>query len=210
MTLEQRDYERLLDFRTGLRRFLRWSADQAAMAGVTPAQHQLLLAIRGHPDPAGPTIREMAGYLLVRHHSAVELVDRAVAAGLVERRQDGDDLRAVRLCLTANGADRLARLSALHLEELRRFAPQLQALWDGLDMSLQATSGRVAYDPELGCLGWSSSASVRRTWAAMRWRWGSAAMPATAPNTNQNQKMACIASSSPTTRRIVSCRDVRS
>ena len=119
MTLEQGHHERLLDFRTGLRRFLRWSADQAATAGVTPAQHQLLLAIRGHPDPAAPTIREMAGYLLVRHHSAVELVDRAGAAGLVERRQDGDDLRAVRLCLAADGADRLARLSALDLEELR-------------------------------------------------------------------------------------------
>ena len=106
------------------------------MAGVTPAQHQLLLAIRGQPDPAGPTIREIAGYLLVRHHSAVELVDRAGTAGLVERRQDGDDLRAVRGCLTADGADRLARLSAWRLEELRRFAPQLEALWDGLDMSL--------------------------------------------------------------------------
>ena len=210
VTLEQRHYERLLDVRTGLRRFLRWSADQAAMAGVTPAQHQLLLAIRGHPDPAGPTIREIAGYLLVRHHSAVELVDRGVAAGLVERRQNGDDLRSVRRCLTADGADRLARLSALHLEELRRFAPQLQALWDGLDMSLEAASGRVTYDPELGCLGWSSSASVRRTWAAMRWRWGSAAMPATAPNTNQNKKMACISSSSSTTRRVVSGHDVRS
>jgi DNA-binding MarR family transcriptional regulator len=70
VTLEQRIYKRLLDFRTGLRRFLRWSADQAATAGVTPAQHQLLLAIRGHPDPAGPTIRDVAGYLLVRHHSA--------------------------------------------------------------------------------------------------------------------------------------------
>ena len=210
VTLEQRHYERLLDVRTGLRRFLRWSADQAAMAGVTPAQHQLLLAIRGHPDPAGPTIREIAGYLLARHHSAVELVDRGVAAGLVERRQNGDDLRAVRRCLTTDGADRLARLSALHLEELRRFAPQLQALWDGLDMSLEAASGRVTYDPELGCLGWSSSASVRRTWAAMRWRWGSAAMPATAPNRNQNKKMACISSSSSTTRRVVSGHDVRS
>jgi DNA-binding MarR family transcriptional regulator len=130
VTLEQRHYERLLDVRTGLRRF------QAATAGVTPTQHQLLLAIRGHPDPAGPTIREMAGYLLVRHHSAVEVVDRAGAAGLVERRQDADDLRAVRQSRTANGADRLARLSALHLEELRRFAPQLEARWDGLDMSL--------------------------------------------------------------------------
>jgi DNA-binding MarR family transcriptional regulator len=136
VTLEQRHYERLLDFRTGLRRFLRWSADQAATAGVTPTQHQLLLAIRGHPGPAGPTIREMAGYLLVRHHSAVEVVERAGAAGLVERPQDADDVRAVRQSRTANGADRLARLSALHLEELRRFAPQLEARWDGLDMSL--------------------------------------------------------------------------
>jgi hypothetical protein len=53
----------------------------------------------------------------------------------VERRQDAADLPAVRLCLTADGADRLARLSALHLEELRRFAPQLEARWDRLDMS---------------------------------------------------------------------------
>lgn len=134
MTLEQRHYERLLAFRTGLRRFLRWSADQAAQAGMTPAQHQLLLAIRGHPDPAGPTIREVAEYLLVRHHSAVELVDRAVAAGLVERTQDGDDGRVVRLRLSAEGAERLARLSALHLEELRRFEPHLEALWEGLDL----------------------------------------------------------------------------
>ena len=131
--LDQRDYERLLDFRSGLRRFLSWSAEQAARAGLTPARHQLLLAIRGHRDPAGPTIGDVAGYLLIRHHSAVELVDRAVAAGLVERRQDADDLRAVRLGLTADGSDRLARLAALHVEELRRLAPQLEALWDGLD-----------------------------------------------------------------------------
>jgi hypothetical protein len=61
VALEQRHDERLLDFRTGLRRSLRWSADQAAMAGVTPAQHQLLLVIRAPPDPAGPIIREIAG-----------------------------------------------------------------------------------------------------------------------------------------------------
>jgi hypothetical protein len=51
--LEQHDYERLLAFRTGLRRFLAWSGQQAEAAGITPAQHQLLLAIRGHPDPRG-------------------------------------------------------------------------------------------------------------------------------------------------------------
>jgi DNA-binding MarR family transcriptional regulator len=102
VTLEQHD-ERLLAFRTGLRRFLRWSQEQVAAVGMTPAQHQLLLAVRGHPQPAGPTIRDVAGHLLVRHHSAVELVDRAVAAELVERRQDAGDARAVRRSRTAEG-----------------------------------------------------------------------------------------------------------
>jgi DNA-binding MarR family transcriptional regulator len=131
--LDQRDYQRLLRFRTGLRRFRKWSEDQAATAGLTPARHQLLLAIRGHPDPAGPTVGDVASYLLIRSHSAVELIDRAVAAGLVERRQDSHDSRAVRLHLTAEGRDRLARLATLHLEELRRVVPQLEALWEGLE-----------------------------------------------------------------------------
>src|SRR5512133_4008149 len=93
------DYRRLLELRTGLRRFLRWSEEQAQAAGVTPAQHQLLLAIRGHPDERGPTVGDVAGYLLLRHHSAVGLVDRAVAAGLIARSQDADNASAVRLRL---------------------------------------------------------------------------------------------------------------
>jgi DNA-binding MarR family transcriptional regulator len=63
-----------------------------------------------------------------------------VAAGLVERRQDTADSRAVRLRLTAEGADRLARLTELHLEELRRLAPHLEALWDGLGTQRPATA----------------------------------------------------------------------
>src|ERR671933_1682677 len=108
--LTQRDYERLLAFRTGLRRFLSWSGQQAEAAGITPAQHQLLLAIRGHPDPRGPTVGDIAGYLLVRHHSAVELIDRAVSAGLVVRRVDSQDARTVRVGLTPLGVERLERL----------------------------------------------------------------------------------------------------
>ena len=80
MRLPDADYEDLLTLRTGLRRFLRWSEQQAEAAGLTPAQHQLLLTIRGHPDRRGPTVGEVADYLLLRHHSAVGLVDRAVAA----------------------------------------------------------------------------------------------------------------------------------
>src|SRR5215203_4001915 len=131
--LEQRDYARLLTFRTGLRRFLRWSGQQAEAAGITPAQHQLLLAVRGHPGPGGPTIGEIAGYLLVRHHSAVELIDRAVTAGLVARQADGEDARTVRIALTADGNQRLERLAASHLEELDRLAGRLHTLWAGLD-----------------------------------------------------------------------------
>ncbi|HET9153112.1 MAG TPA: MarR family transcriptional regulator [Solirubrobacterales bacterium] len=122
------DYRRLLGFRTELRRFLRWSEDEAGAAGLTPAQHQLLLGVRGHPDPAGPTIGELAEYLVLRHHSVVELIDRAGKAGLVERVGDEADHRVVRLRLTRDGEQAIERLSRLHLEELRRLAPLLGSL----------------------------------------------------------------------------------
>ena len=127
------DYRQLLEFRTGLRRFVRWSEQQAQGAGVSPGQHQLLLAIRGHPDRRGPTIGDVAEYLLLRHHSAVGLVDRAEDAGLVRRRQDRDDHRIVRLQLTARGAETLQRLTAVTLEELARLSPRLRPVWSGLE-----------------------------------------------------------------------------
>jgi DNA-binding MarR family transcriptional regulator len=127
------DYRRLLQLRTGLRRFLRWSERQAQAAGLTPAQHQLLLAIRGHPDPRGPTLGDVATYLLLRHHSAVGLVDRAEAAGLLTRRQDPDNLSVVRLRLTDEGSRQLEALSELHLEELAHLAPTMHALWEALE-----------------------------------------------------------------------------
>jgi len=133
-------YARLLALRTGLRHFERWSEQQARAAGLTPAQHQLLLAIRGHSDPRGPTIGEVADYLLLRHHSTVGLVDRADAAGLVTRTRSEEDHRVVRLHLTAVGADRLEALSTLHLEELERLASQLPGAWDGL-APVQRTHG---------------------------------------------------------------------
>src|SRR3979411_81205 len=80
------DYRHLLEFRTGIRRFLHWSEEQEHSAGLTPAPHQLLLAVRGHPGPEAPTVRDLADHLLIQHHGAVQLVDRAAAAGLVTRR----------------------------------------------------------------------------------------------------------------------------
>lgn len=131
--LADADYQRLLAFRDGLRRFLHWSEEQAADVGLTAAQHQLLLAVRGHPGPAPPAVGDLATHLLLRHHSAVELVDRAVAAGFLARHADPDDRRVVRLALTSKGARRLEALAALHLEELDRLGPRLAPLWAGLD-----------------------------------------------------------------------------
>ena len=126
------DYEQLLRFRTALRRFLRWSEAEATAAGLTPAQHQLLLAIRGHAGSAEPTIGDVAATLLLRHHSAVGLVDRAEAAGLVRRHVDRDDARVVRLALTAAGSRRLASLTDAHLDELAVLSSTLRPLSDVL------------------------------------------------------------------------------
>jgi DNA-binding MarR family transcriptional regulator len=80
-TLTDADYQRLAELRYGLRSFLHWSAEQAKRAGLTPTQHQLLLAVRASQEERGPTVSDVAAVLLIRHHSAVELVDRAQEAG---------------------------------------------------------------------------------------------------------------------------------
>jgi DNA-binding MarR family transcriptional regulator len=129
-TLDDRDFRRLLAFRDGLRRFHRWSEEQAQTVGLTGAQHQLLLAIRGHGGE--PSIGEVAEHLLSRHHSVVELVARVVDAGLVQRLRDPHDHRVVRLRLTRAGDERIAGLAGAHLEELSRLRPQLESLWSDL------------------------------------------------------------------------------
>lgn len=126
--VSDRDYARLLTVRTGLRRFERWSAKAAAARGLTASQHQLLLAVRGHDESAGPTIGHVADYLLVRHHSAVELVDRTEKAGLIRRVRDTEDHRAVRLELTGEGAQVLTDLTSAHLEELERLTPLFESM----------------------------------------------------------------------------------
>jgi DNA-binding MarR family transcriptional regulator len=127
LQLSDTDLQRLLAFRDGLRRFLRWSEDQARAVGLTGPQHQLLLAIRGHGSP--PSIGDVAEHLLLRHHSAVELVDRAVRAGLVRRAGDPDDQRVVRLEMLPAGETKLAALAAAHHEELSRLRLRFESLW---------------------------------------------------------------------------------
>ncbi len=125
-TIGDGEYRGLLEFRDQLRRFLHWSEQQAIDAGITPAQYQLLLAVRGHPRGV-PTVGDVADHLMLRHHSVVGLIDRAEAAGLVERRPDPGDHRLVRLRLTSSGARVLRRLAGKHLDELRRRPPTLDA-----------------------------------------------------------------------------------
>jgi DNA-binding MarR family transcriptional regulator len=122
-----RDFQKLLEFRVALRRFQRWSEDQARAAGLTHVQHQLLVAIRGHPGQ-DPTVGDLADYMLLRPHSTVELVDRAEAAGLVRREPDPADGRLVRVRLTARGDGVLRALTEAHLVQLHDLAAVLDQL----------------------------------------------------------------------------------
>jgi DNA-binding MarR family transcriptional regulator len=130
--LTDADFRQLLDLRTSLCRFLRWSERQARAAGLTATQHQLLLAIRGHPEPDGPTIGEVARYLVLRPHSAVGLVDRAAAAGLVQRFPDPVRHGTIHVRLTALGHARLEELTTLHVEELSGLARSMESLRRGI------------------------------------------------------------------------------
>jgi DNA-binding MarR family transcriptional regulator len=122
------DFEHLLAFRTNLRRFERWSEDQAAVAGLTHVQHQLLVAIKGHPGDIAPSIGELADYLLLRSHSTVELVNRAETAGLVRRSPDPADARVVRVDLTRKGDRLVTELTEAHLAELLKLSATLNEL----------------------------------------------------------------------------------
>ena len=124
----RQDFQRLLEFRVALREFQRWSEDQAEAAGLTHVQYQLLVAIKGHPGNQPPAVGDLAGYLLLRPHSTVELVDRAEAVGLVERTRDADDGRLVRVRLTREGDHILQQLTPAHLDRLHELAVVLDEL----------------------------------------------------------------------------------
>jgi DNA-binding MarR family transcriptional regulator len=122
------DYAALARFRLELRNFLHFSELAAHAAGLEPQQHQLLLALKGLPSPHDPpTVGNVATWLAIQHHSAVELVDRAVARGWVRREHDAHDRRRVLVYLTANGLALLDRLSLAHQHELQSTAPALLA-----------------------------------------------------------------------------------
>ncbi len=118
------DYGRLASFRLALRRFLRFSENEARRVGISPAQYQLLLFVRGFPGPP-PAIATLAERLQITHHSAVGLVDRSVRSGLVRRVRDSVDARRVRVELSPRGAAVLQRLVRAHSPEVDRLSAAL-------------------------------------------------------------------------------------
>jgi DNA-binding MarR family transcriptional regulator len=144
---DQQDYRMLSDFRYVIRQFLKFSEDAAQGHGLTSRQHQALLAIKGFPGDTPPTIGELAERLTIQHHSTVELVDRLVEAQLILRTHDPDDRRRVLLGLTGIAEQHLARLSAIHLEELQKLRPTLQRI---LDQAGERTTTEHGHDGAAG------------------------------------------------------------
>jgi DNA-binding MarR family transcriptional regulator len=122
------DYEALASFRYALRHFLRFSEDAVRGAGLTPVQHQALLAVKGFPERERVTIGELAERLQIAHHSAVGLVNRLVGRGFLLRTPGAKDRRQVYVSVTAEGASLLEELTETHRGELRRLGPQLESL----------------------------------------------------------------------------------
>lgn len=126
--INKAEYEMLANFRYALRQFMRFSETAVRAGGITPQQHQALLAIAGFPGREQVTMGELAERLQIRHHSAVGLVNRLVTQDLVVRESGEVDRREVYISLTSQGKAILAQLSATHREELRRIGPQLNLL----------------------------------------------------------------------------------
>lgn len=122
------DYEALAALRYRLRQFLHFSEEAAHAVGLTPQQHQALLAIKGFPSRDRMTVGELAERLQIRHQSAVGLADRLAANNLVRRKTNAGDRRRVNLALTAYGEKVLENLSASHRAQLRRIGPEIETL----------------------------------------------------------------------------------
>jgi len=118
--VDKETYEELAEFRYQLKKFLHFSDSEAQKVGVTPQQHQLLLAIKGFPGRETATPRELAERLLITHNACVGLIDRCSQLGLVTRTSNPHDGRSVLIQLTKQGEEILQKLSEIHLKEIIR------------------------------------------------------------------------------------------
>ena len=129
------DYQALARFRYQLRLFLAFREEGAQRAGLTPQQHQALLGIKGFPGPGPASIGDLARFLLIRHHTTVELVTRMAKLGLLSRVIDAEDGRRVLVHLTRKGERKLQALSSAHIEELRSVSRALDKFLRSLRQS---------------------------------------------------------------------------
>ncbi|HZS86534.1 MAG TPA: MarR family transcriptional regulator [Chloroflexota bacterium] len=143
--LTDADYQAQAEFRYALRRFVRLSENHARAAGATPQQHQLLLAIRGHPSYPQVSITDIAERLQLRHHSTSLLVDRAVRRGLLRRAADPADLRRVFVSLTDEGNGILARVTLANRAAMRPLEDTL--------LRMRALMGRMPAEARAGANG---------------------------------------------------------
>jgi DNA-binding MarR family transcriptional regulator len=126
--MDDSDYATLAQFRFQIRTFLAFSKSAAQKAGLTPQQHQALLAIKGFADSEAASIGDVARFLLIRHHTAVELMDRMAKLNLIKRVADPKDARRVLVRLTTKGEQKLHALSRINLGELRAASPVLSRI----------------------------------------------------------------------------------
>jgi DNA-binding MarR family transcriptional regulator len=134
------DYARLAAFRFALRKFLRFSETAAAGVGITGQHYQAMLIMRACPEDSRVTINELAQQLMLKHNTAVELVDRLARQDLVTREASSGDRRKVELALTARGRNILARLAAVHRRELGRMGPLFKRFFAELSRNERARS----------------------------------------------------------------------
>ncbi len=137
------EYEMLAAFRYALRQFLRFSENVVGKVGLTPQQHQALLAVKGYPGRDSATVGELAERLQIKHNSAVGLVDRLVTQRLLARHPATADRRQVYVSLTAHGARVLERLTAVHQDEISRVGPGLGALLRRLTAAKKETGSKA-------------------------------------------------------------------
>ncbi len=134
------DYARLAAFRHALRKFLRFSEMAAAAAGLTSKHYQAMLVVRSRQEDERVTINDLAQQLMIKHNSAVELVDRLVRQDLIVRKASSSDRRKVELCLTPRGRQVLAKLAGIHSRELQRIGPVLEGFF--AELSSPGRAGR--------------------------------------------------------------------
>ncbi len=141
--LDIRHLRRLAEFRYRLRLFLHVSQTAAEEMGLRTQQYQLLQCVGGMPEGTAPTIANVAARMLLKHNSAVELVDRSVEQGLLRRSSDDADHRRILLRVTPRGERILASLSQFHTRELEQSGPELVRALDGIVRGARMSKGKA-------------------------------------------------------------------